>query len=232
MANFRLPGVICGFTQKIGIDMGTMCLGQSPVPGALAARRKDVSCMKMSSEGQEFLFSIEVGSLVNVTAGLHWPGGSSGVTLGAGYDMKNRSEQQVINDLQNLGVDRVSASQAAKGAGLKLLQAKNFAKENKHLIFLDKKKQVALMRSILPTYEKIIQRNIHVPLAQHEFDALVSFAYNPGGKFTPVAHALNKRHFSEAVMIIKSRNITGGQANRGLIKRRELEVALFLHGKY
>lgn len=47
----------------------------------------------------------------------HWPGGASGVTIGRGYDMKERSTNSVIADLTAAGVPAGEAKTLAGGAG-------------------------------------------------------------------------------------------------------------------
>ncbi|MFQ5344607.1 MAG: hypothetical protein ACE5DZ_01455 [Mariprofundus sp.] len=49
---------------------------------------------------------------------LHVPGSSSGLTLGRGYDMKEKSCEKVKTDLLAAGVDEQSACSVAEAAGL------------------------------------------------------------------------------------------------------------------
>jgi hypothetical protein len=55
----------------------------------------------------------------NKTNHPHWPGGTSGVTIGKGYDMGLRTVVQTKADLMRAGVDEARATQLANGAGLK-----------------------------------------------------------------------------------------------------------------
>lgn len=57
---------------------------------------------------------------------LHWPGGASGVTLGRGYDMRYRTQEQVRTDLLAAGVDTDAADNFAGGAGLSGVAARDF----------------------------------------------------------------------------------------------------------
>lgn len=41
MSNLRLPGIICEFTQAVGIDTGTLCLAKSPTPGVLSKKKNE-----------------------------------------------------------------------------------------------------------------------------------------------------------------------------------------------
>jgi len=60
----------------------------------------------------------------------HVPSETSGVTIGRGYDMKERSEQEVIDDLRQAGVGQAKAQRLAAGAGLAGARAKAFIKDN------------------------------------------------------------------------------------------------------
>ncbi len=62
---------------------------------------------------------------------LHWPGGASGVTLGRGYDMRERSAPEIISDLTSAGVPVPQATKCSEGAGLKGAKAADFVKENR-----------------------------------------------------------------------------------------------------
>ena len=58
----------------------------------------------------------------------HVPGSWSGVTIGRGYDMGQKSKQQVIKDLTKAGVSKELAQKLAAGAKLKGRSAKEFLK--------------------------------------------------------------------------------------------------------
>ena len=61
---------------------------------------------------------------------LHVPGASSGVTIGRGYDMKERSEDEIIDDLTAAGVPLAKARKLSRCRGLKGARARNFLIEN------------------------------------------------------------------------------------------------------
>ncbi|KZM43803.1 hypothetical protein OA92_08710 [Marinomonas sp. SBI22] len=86
---------------------------------------------------------------------IHWPGNSlSGVTLGRGYDIGNRSEAEVYNELINAFIDNDKAKKIAKGAGLKGDEAKNFVTDKKEEIGeITRKSQHYLFNNIFPSYE-------------------------------------------------------------------------------
>ena len=63
---------------------------------------------------------------------IHWPGNpESGVTLGRGYDMGNRTIQEVTTDLVAAGMEPEKAAEFAKGAKKKGPDAKKFRDENR-----------------------------------------------------------------------------------------------------
>lgn len=67
---------------------------------------------------------------------------------------------------------------------------------------------------------------IHVPIAQHEFDAYLSFTYNVGaGAFcrSTLAKKLNEGKYEEACAELKKWVYAGGRVLPGLANRREQE---------
>lgn len=88
-----------------------------------------------------------------------------------------------------------------------------------------------LLRRDLVPFEKAVNDAITVPLAQNQFDALVSFVYNLGpgalrngslprlinGKSDALAISAKWREYSRA----------GGQVLQGLVNRRREELALY-----
>ena len=195
---------------------------------------RPVSLLKTSEKGLQFIYTHEAwAGRSNV---LHWPGGGSGVTLGPGYDMKERTKEAITKDMQTIGLPAELAKKIAEGAGLKGESAKKFAAENsvktRELVKLDEKVEIVLLKLILPDYEARVKRRITVDLLQHEFDALVSFAYNIGSIPLAVANPLNLGKIRDALSEFKSRNTSGGKVNQGLIKRRELELTLYNFGDY
>lgn len=64
----------------------------------------------------------------------HWPGGKSGVTLGRGYDMGDRTPAEVESDLTAAGVDPAVAKQYSDGANKKGPDAQAWVNKNKDSI--------------------------------------------------------------------------------------------------
>ena len=61
---------------------------------------------------------------------LHVPSQNSGLTLGRGYDMKERSKTEVRDDLSAAGVASATANLISQAAGLRGDQAEQFIAEN------------------------------------------------------------------------------------------------------
>jgi GH24 family phage-related lysozyme (muramidase) len=197
---------------------------------AISETSRPAAGLRISSKGIQFIYTIE--SMAGVSNHLYWPKGASGVTLGAGYDMKERSSSMIEADLVAIGLDKEIAKQAAKAAGLKDDTAKQFAKDNKHLINLTADQEMNLLKKTVLSYEASVKRAIKIDLMQHEFDALVSFKYNPGGRFKTVVKNINQGLVADAMKSIKLAVTSKGQVLKGLVIRRDHEVALYLYGNY
>ncbi|WP_333676242.1 glycoside hydrolase family protein [Dyella sp.] len=174
---------------------------------------------------------------------LHWPGGSSGITLGPGYDMKARSADGVTADMKAIGLSDTIAKNIAQAAGMaigKMIGGKtltkadmeNYPTDHKGDVDLTEKQEMALLKHIGGHYESMVRSALKIPLAQHEFDALVSFAYNPAGRWHRLSHLLNAGKVAEAMQTIRAGNTSGGKVSKGLTHRRTDEVTLFMQGKY
>jgi hypothetical protein len=194
------------------------------------ATKRHALGLYMSNAGLAFIFRHE--AQAGVSNHLHWPGGSSGVTLGPGYDMRERSRHAIVRDMLAIGLAKSIAEKIAGGSKLVGSNAEDFADDNEDLVSLTNSQETALLKLIVPHYEAIVRRNVHVHLAQHEFDALVSFAYNPGGQFPVVSHAINNGKAPHAMKIIRNCVFTGGKVSSGLLHRRNDEIQLFEHGAY
>lgn len=85
----------------------------------------------------------------------------------------------------------------------------------------------ALMEDLIPR-EKLVLRNIKVPLNQNQFDALVSYVYNTGGSATLYKLINNKSSPSSIRKWIEEHYITSnGVKYNGLVRRRKAEADLY-----
>jgi lysozyme len=87
---------------------------------------------------------------------------------------------------------------------------------------------IRVFRADIARYEAEVLRAVKVPLAPHEFDALVSFHYNTGG----IARAMLTRHLKAGDREAAARAFMGWCKPATIIPRREAERDLFRHGRY
>ena len=194
------------------------------------AIRKSPLHLRISDPGVRFLWKEEF--VQGISERLHWPRGLSGVTLGAGYDMKERTKMQVAADLRTVGLRAEESEQAACGAGLVGQEANRFVKKNRKTVILNEAQALKLLRLILPGYEALVKHVLTVPLLQHQYDALVSFAYNPGGRLAKVIKDINMGKEKDAMWQIAAANTSGGEILKGLTARRKREIDLYMFGRY
>jgi GH24 family phage-related lysozyme (muramidase) len=146
--------------------------------------------------------------------------------------MRDRSRAEIEQKLRDVGIDSSVVSRVAAGAGLRGEAAKRFAKDNRNLVDLTDDQQRRLLQVNLPSHEAIVRRGTHVYLTQNEFNALVSFVYNPGRGWPGVRAAINSGDKRKAVRIIEEQVRSKGKVLRGLVKRRHDEAMLLLEGRY
>lgn len=108
----------------------------SPLPAAAA-----VPVLPPSQQGSQGDFQVDAGQLTFDAEGMEQPGryfsrnphvptDSSGVTLGRGYDMRDKTPAGINADLTACGLDPAAASQFAKAAGLSGAAGKSFIVQN------------------------------------------------------------------------------------------------------
>lgn len=186
--------------------------------------------LHLSLAGRTFIIQEE--TQPGVSNRLHHPSDASGVTLGPGYDMKGKTAKTITDDLVAIDVDPDIAAKVAKASGLSGAAADSFKTDNRNLINLTDNQQSALLVSTVGRYEEMVQRHITRPLHDYEFDAMISFAYNPGGGWHTVTHAINEGRYHDAMVSVSHQVHSGSKVMTGLVKRREREINLFLYGKY
>ena len=115
-----------------------------------------VHTMKISRKGLDQLVAFEIVSKAYYNRFLKspiWPGASSGVTIGIGYDLGFHSKRQIEKDWKGK-IDDVDLEDLLKVSGLIKNNAKKKIKKLKHVsIPLDAAQEVFLM-SVLPNWAK------------------------------------------------------------------------------
>lgn len=85
-----------------------------------------------------------------------------------------------------------------------------------------------VLRGDMVRFERHVAAHAKVPLAQHEFDALVSWAYNTGGPASAgLWRALNAGRKRDVPAELAKWNKGGGKVLAGLVRRRKAEGLLF-----
>ncbi|PNS09929.1 hypothetical protein COO59_20145 [Mixta theicola] len=96
----------------------------------------------------------DISSSIYYSRVIHWPGNElSGVTLGRGYDMGDRTEANVYGDMVASGIPSEQAAKISKGAGLKGNSARDFVLSNKSAVGeITLQQQKSLFAIIYPKY--------------------------------------------------------------------------------
>lgn len=127
-----------------GLESEADKMGEMAAKGEVTQRKESTNSGTMTEavqrkENTDTNVSIQSGELTRLGEGsgaatkyVHWPEtDASGVTLGQGYDIGSRSEQQVIDELVAAGMDKTQATKISKGAGKKGSAAGDWVKANK-----------------------------------------------------------------------------------------------------
>jgi len=100
---------------------------------------------------------------------------------------------------------------------------------------IDRDEAERRLREEVENIARVVNSSVHVPLKQHQFDALVSFAYNVGVKAllsSTLLKLLNKGLYDEAANEFKRWVHSGGHVVEGLVNRRRKELRMFKEGVY
>jgi len=107
-----------------------------------------------------------------------------------------------------------------------------FAAEQGRTVTIKQAYADELLKLGLQAYETAVLTSVTVPLAQHEFDALVSLCWNIGRsalRDSTLVRKLNAEHRAEAADQFLRWHRAGGQPHV-LTSRREVERRVFLQG--
>ena len=100
---------------------------------------------------------------------------------------------------------------------------------------ITRERAVTLLRKDAAKAAAEVRKSVTVPLNQHQFDALVSFAFNLGtGAFreSTLLKKLNARAYGAVPAQMNRWVNAGGRPLAGLVRRRKAEGALFANGRY
>jgi hypothetical protein len=216
--------------QRIGPAIIPPAMKALHVPAA-PGLKQPCGQLTTSDNGLLFIFAEETDKH---SGNVSWPRGLSGVTLGPGYDMKERSAAEIATHMRGIGLAEVDAQTMSTAAGKSNVAgaAQAWVNQNPSWPNLKKAQQMALLKLIVPKYEAIVRRNVHSNLWQYQFDALVSVSYNPARSMVPLARLVDAGKYADAATDILGRIGTSPEVAKGLKARRKKEMALFLYGEY
>ena len=192
--------------------------------------------LRLSAEGHAFIFREETRGHLDRTRHPYWPGSTSGVTPGAGYDFKYRLREQIVEDLTRPGIDPATARALSLARARKVIRTKRafpdqtriIAKEHANDINITEEKQRLLLIWSIKEYENDVRRNVTVKLSQDEFDALVSFDMSRGHtKLREIARLLNSGQRAEAISRLRHLDDLLGA---GFASRRQAEADIMTFG--
>ena len=98
---------------------------------------------------------------------------------------------------------------------------------------ISRERALELLRADAATAEAAVRSAVAVPLAQHQFDALVSFVFNVGaGAFrkSTLLQRINAGNHATVRSELARWNKGGGKVLPGLVRRREAEADLYERG--
>ena len=188
------------------------------------------SGLRVSLDGRTFVMGEEGDG-----SRIYWPKNAiSGVTIGPGYDMGGRTPQEVSSDLTGIGVSADKARQLGINAAGKIgADAGSYVGKHKEDVFLTPDQQTALFDRVVPKYEaqavSRLPKSLVPRLFQHEFDAIVSLAWNTAhfGHYG-VNTFLNCLDMVSAAQ--NWRTLVGG--GPGIPDRRAREITMFENAMY
>lgn len=102
--------------------------------------------------------------------------------------------------------------------------------EKTYLTYVNQNQARQLLHNDLHRFENAVNKLVTVPLEQHQFDALVSFAFNvgPGNlERSTLLKKLNAGYYGGAAEQFKRWRFAGGKILEGLERRRAAEAAMF-----
>jgi len=202
--------------------------------------------IRSSKASVELTISSEIGSkqrYENNYARPSWPGGRSGVTVGIGYDLGYTTPENIKADFGPL-LPSAMVVAMQNVAGLKGAQAASGLITVRSRVLIPWQVAMKVFLDVdLPRYEDMLIRSCPraVELPGDCFGALTSLVYNrgDGGFHSPddrfremraIRDAIASGNFSEIPAQIRSMKRLWGDAQRGLITRREQEAKLFEQG--
>lgn len=164
----------------------------------------------------------------NFSRHIHYPkskdpsvAAKTGVTIGRGYDMGERTKAQIYNDLIAAGISASQASRISAAAGKKGVDAERFVRSNQDIGEITTEQQIKLFNNIYPAYENRAQLRYKEktkgmsnvtkwedlnPVLR---DILVDIVYN-GYEGKDAMPAASKNNISQFIAFLKNHKVYSG----------------------
>ena len=165
---------------------------------------------------------------------LHWPESASGVTIGRGYDLKERRREAVVQDLIGVGVSRERAEIIAGGVSKRGTAARQFVNDNREQVGeITVCQQINLFKRVYSTYEREAKRvySRHASseqgyvawenLSQPMRDIVTDMVYQGAGRISTYKAAARN---SEAELIRHVEERITSETDEGKINRYEKRI--------
>ena len=156
--------------------------------------------MPITDEMKQLTYRQEIGK--NSTK-IHHPTPTSGIAVGAGYDMKGRTSEEIIEDLTMAGVDADVAGQISKAAGLSGDEAKQFMKDNKGLGITEDQQlklfDTVFANTVIRTQNQLRNMGYNPKdIPENKLILLVDYVYNTGSLFPKFTKAIIDNDYETA----------------------------------
>lgn len=116
-------------------------------------------------------------------------------------------------------------------AGVLTIGVGHTGKDVKEEMEITKEKAIELLKSDLRRFEEAVNKSIKITLKQHEFDALISLAFNIGASAFTKSTLVKKINTGADITNIeeawKSWRMGGGKVLPILVRRREREIKMY-----
>jgi hypothetical protein len=145
-------------------------------------QEKELENMRKMKEMSDLTYNQEIGP--NSTKP-HHPTPTSGVTIGLGYDMKQKTAKEIKDTLMEAGVEEQDAMTLSQAAGLSGEEATKFVEQNKNLQLTDAQQNKLFTKvfadSIIQTEKDLIDMGYDPSkLSEAEIALLADYTYNVG----------------------------------------------------
>ena len=223
-------------------------IGQPPAglsPADLGAISDEEIRGMISPQARDLVITQEIGSRAAYDRKYkhpEWPGAQSGVTIGLGYDIG----QSGLDDFTRSWKDKLPAEafeRLAQTVGIVGPAARGLPRTLQDIEVPWDAAEEVFTNSTAPKYARLVLQHLANAreLHPHSFGALFSLVYNRGASFgnpgeryremRNIRAHMHERNFDQVPGEFRAmKRLWEGQGVPGLLKRRDLEAALFVQG--